>query len=277
MAGRLRRKRRSQRRPELSQHFIKRASTAKQLVDLASIGRKHLVIEAGPGDGALTAPLAEVAERVIAIEADRTLYSRLSERLASAENVTIRHGDFLRQKLPAGKYVFFANIPYARTADIVKKLTLGPAPPEKAFVIIQAVAAKRFLGQPFGPESALSMMIKARFRLSVAAWLGPQEFSPPPRVNSVMLALERTPVFGSDYARLAQFDRFVREVFRASHPSSQNTVRRALPRPQAQSLVADLGFPLSVPPSEVSFDHWMTVFNLSRHTVNGTNAPGSTF
>lgn len=265
MAGRARRKRRSRRRPELSQHFIKRTSTARRLVALAELGSADFVVEAGPGDGALTAPLIDSAGHVIAVETDRTLYARLKIRFADAQNLTLRLGDFLKHRLPSGDYTFFANIPYARTADIVKKLTLGPAPPTRAFIIMETVAATRFLGQPFGPESMLSLMIKYRFDVSVAAWLAPPDFSPP-SVNSVMLKLVRketaSPVNGS-HAQ-ATFDRFAKTVFNSPDRNIRATLRRLFPKLQARSLVDELGLPAHLPPSAISFEHWRTLFELSR-------------
>lgn len=262
MEGQARRKGRVRRKPELSQHFIKSDALAERLVALARIKPTDLVIEAGPGNGTLTARLAAAADRVIAVEADRTLYTRLLDRFSSTPNVTLRSGDFLRFNLPVGPYTFFANIPFARTSDIVRKLVFSATPPQNAFIIMESLAAARFLGQPFGPESVLSLMLKARFQPTLLAWLGPKSFSPPPSVNSVMLRLE--PRNGSlvRKSELRNFDRFLKTVFASQHNSIQKQLRKLLPRPITRSLVAELGLPVSSAPSGISFEHWLTVFNL---------------
>lgn len=232
------------------------------MVALADIAPGDLVVEAGPGNGALTAPLAASASRVIAVESDRTLYKRLDSRFRDTPNVTLRSGDFLKFNLPAGPYIFFANIPFSRTADIVRKLALGSSPPEDAYIIMESVAATRFLGQPFGPESALSLTVKARFQPSILAWLGPTSFSPPPSVNSVLLRLvarERGLFQGTE---LRDFDRFARMVFGSQHRKSRNLIRNLLPRPIAISLLTELGFPSNTSPSDTAFEHWVTVFKL---------------
>lgn len=263
MSGRARSRGRARRRPDLSQHFLKSSGTARRLVDLARIGNDDLVVEAGPGRGALTRHLSDVASQVIAIESDRHLLRDLDALLGDRTNVTLRHGDFMTASLPSGPYRFFANIPFSRTADIVRKLTLGKRPPEDAFLVMEAAAATRFLGLPFGPESALSLALKVRFHLSVIAWLGPNSFSPPPSVDSVMVRFaRRTPPLLRDSA-LARFDRFAKSIFRSSRPYTRRSLRSMLDRPQANSLIDQLGFPASAAPSNIPFDEWLTVFNLS--------------
>ncbi len=260
MAGRARRNGRAGRRPDLSQHFLKSADTARRLVALAGIGAADLVVEVGPGNGALTEPLSSAAERVIAVEADRTLYRRLFDRFPVTSNVALRSGDFLKFRLPKGPYTFFANIPFSKTAAILRKLALGDAPPLSAHIIMESVAATRFLGRPFGAESALSLMTKARFDVSISAWLGPESFSPSPTVNSVMLKLEARSTFSAPGLR--RFDTFARAVFANHGRSVRPFLRKLLPRPQLRSLTTELGFPADESPSNISFNHWLTLFNL---------------
>ncbi len=221
------------------------------------------MVEAGPGDGALTAPLIATAGRVVAIEADRTLYTGVRRRFSGTTNLTLRNGDFLKQRLPVGNYTFFANIPYSRTADIVKKVVLGPAPPGRAFMVMESAAATRFLGRPFGSESALSLMIKSRFELSVVAWLPSHEFSPP-SVDSVFLRFVQKQRGLSHHGEQVAFDRFARSVFRSEERSTRKLLRTLINRPQARSLFNDMGLPQDSPPSQIAFEHWHTLFQLSR-------------
>lgn len=252
------------RKPDLSQHFLRSDSTAKRLVAASAITNSDLVIEAGPGNGALTVHLAAAAARVIAVELDRTLYKRLQTRFADTSNLTLRQADFLSYSLPSGPYTFFSNIPYARTAAIVRKLALGPRPPRNAYFIMEAAAARRFLGQPFGEESAFSLMLKFRFDTSVLSWLDPREFSPPSSVNSVLLRLSRRNHAFTLNSKVRDFDRFAKSVFGSNQRASRSIVHTHLTRAQARTLTNELGFPESVSPSNIAFEHWLTLFNLSK-------------
>ncbi len=263
MAGRKRRSGRIRRQPERSQHFIRSAAKARDLVELANIQPGDLVVEAGAGDGALTEPLARAADQVIAIEKDAVLCRSLNERFTGVSNVTIRRADFLRYGLPSGSYRFVANIPFHRTADIVRKITLGDRPAEAAHVIMAAQAATRFLGQPHGPESSLSLRIKARYELSIVAWLGPEQFAPRPSVNSVMLAMFQRPENPVSRINPAAFDRLARTVFDVESINAR-LLHRLTGRPISSSLVNDLGFPIGSSPSKISFEHWKNVLQLSK-------------
>ncbi len=264
MAARPRRQRRAGRRPELSQHFIRSAAIAERLVALARIEPTDLIIEAGPGYGVLTRALAAAALQVIAIELDRKLYKRLVNELSEDSGVALRHGDFLGHRLPAGDYTFFSNIPFGLTAEIMRKLVFGISPPTRAFVIVESIAAIRFLGQPFGPESELSLRLKARFEPSVVSWLPPHYFVPPPSANAVMLRLEARDKGFLSRSERRDFDRFARSVFRSKNGSSWRTIRKLLSATAARSLVGELGFPANSAPSDISFEHWLAVFRLSQ-------------
>src|SRR5204862_1985652 len=73
------------RRRALGQHFLRDAGVARAIVDLANPGATDLVVEIGPGEGALTAELARRAGRVIALDVDTALVARLRGRLPDVE------------------------------------------------------------------------------------------------------------------------------------------------------------------------------------------------
>ncbi|MEM7801113.1 MAG: rRNA adenine N-6-methyltransferase family protein, partial [Chloroflexota bacterium] len=104
--------------PKLShgQNFFKDSKTVRKLVKLARLSDQDLVIEIGPGEGVITRELADAAGRVIGVEFDRGLASRLKIDFAAAGNVEIVWFNFLKFKLPAEPYKLFANIPFNLTA-----------------------------------------------------------------------------------------------------------------------------------------------------------------
>src|ERR1043166_7749474 len=119
----------------LAQNFLRNPKLVRRLVRMSKIGLSDTVYEIGPGNGIITAALASVAGKVIAIEKDPELVRRLRERFRSVENVEIVEKDFLNYSfcirvpcLPVGRqtvvseYKMFASIPYNRTAGIVRKI-----------------------------------------------------------------------------------------------------------------------------------------------------------
>ena len=119
MSGRRRPTR--QRRAELSQHFLRDASAAR-LVRATSITHTDLVVEIGPGRGALTKPLAKQAGAVLAVELDRYLAAKLAA--SSSDTVEVVAADFLDFDLPTQAYSVVANIPFSKSTEIVRKLAI---------------------------------------------------------------------------------------------------------------------------------------------------------
>ena len=74
-------------RRALGQHFLRDAGVARAIVDLVAPAAADLVVEIGPGEGALTDELARRAGRLIALEVDRDLIDRLRRRLPTVEIV----------------------------------------------------------------------------------------------------------------------------------------------------------------------------------------------
>ena len=119
MSGRWRRTRR---RSELSQHFLRSRSLAARLVEQSTISRSDLVIEIGPGSGILTHELAERSGRLIAVELDERLSSWLRTTFENVDYVDIMLGDFPEFPLPTCAFKVFGNIPYSATAATIRRL-----------------------------------------------------------------------------------------------------------------------------------------------------------
>src|SRR5690606_28034143 len=113
----------------------------------------------GAGEGALTRPLAARAGRVLAVELDAHLASGLRAEFAPDPRVKVIEGDFLDLALPDAPYKVAGNVPFARTAEIVRRLTEAERPPDDAYLIVQLEAAQRFAGSPVAAESLASLRL----------------------------------------------------------------------------------------------------------------------
>src|ERR1041384_1142746 len=111
---------RQPRQISFAQNFLQSARLVRRIVAMSTIGPSDVVYEIGPGNGIITAALARVASQVIAIEKDPELVRRLRERFRLLDNVEIVERDFLSYSFRSA-YKVFANIPYNRTAQIVRK------------------------------------------------------------------------------------------------------------------------------------------------------------
>ena len=132
--------------------------------------------------------LARRAGHVIAVEID----ARLAERLRSTArpNVEVVTGDFLDLPAPSGPHKIFANLPFARTAEMVVRLTGTPALTD-AYLIVQREAAERFAGYPYNSETVRSLSLKPWRHAEILRRLRRTDFEPVPRVDAVLLWLMR--------------------------------------------------------------------------------------
>lgn len=250
---------RSRRRPELGQHFLRSDALAASLVAKARLDSSDLVVEIGPGRGALTRALARRCARVIAVELDPELCRALRRELGAEPRVEVVQGDFLDHPRPPPPYKVFGSVPYARTASIVRELTRGPAPPDDAFLVVQREAALRLAGRPRAPESQLSLSLRPWWQVEIVRALRRTDFAPPPRVDSVLLWLaRRTRPLVCDAER-SLYLRCVRSLFGGGGDIGR-ALRPFATRRQLDRLGRELRFDPAGPPSALSFDQWLAVF-----------------
>lgn len=245
-----------QRRAELSQHFL-RGDSARRLVRIASIPDSDLVIEIGPGRGALTKVLAGRSGPVIAVELDAHLADELRARCPGRVDVVA--ADFLDFELPRGRYTVIGNIPYARSMDIVRKLADAANPPEDAWLVVQRELANRLCGMPFSRESRVSLELKPFWHLEIAHRLAKTEFVPPPSVESVFLRLSRRtrPLVDSDDA--ARYRALIALGF-CGRPTLRQALRPRLTKVELRRLAVDFCFGADDGPADLLFEQWLGIF-----------------
>ena len=172
----------------------------------------ELVFDLGAGAGALTAPLVLLGARVVAVERDAALVERLTRRFAGAPTVRVIRADVRTIALPRRPFRVVANLPFATTTDVVRRL-IEPAGTALAAadLVVQREAAHRLAAYAKDPAGA---WWGARFTVSVGRSLGPRCFQPPPRVAAAVLRIRRVPLPKAADAALA---RVLRESARGLH------------------------------------------------------------
>ena len=252
------------RRAELSQHFLRGAS-ATRLVQATSVSKSDLVLEIGPGRGALTTPLTKIARKVVAIELDAHLAESLRGRASS--NLDVVTADFLQIELPTERYCVVGNIPYAISTEIIRKLDDAVQPPTDAWLVMQREVAFRMCGRPYTRENLWSLRLKPKWHLEVVRHLKKQEFDPPPSVESVFLNMRHRGRVVIEEEDLLRYVRLLEEVFRRNTPLNQS-LRPWLSKLQIRRLAADLRFNVGDMPGDLMFEQWLGIFRFCRSNVS---------
>ena len=190
----------------LGQNFLKSEKALSSIVDAADVTADDIILEIGPGHGALTERLMFFAGKVIAIEKDDELYEELKkkyEKEINAGKLDLIHGDALEFDPELLKfyedfsYKLVANIPYNITGAIFKKFLSASYQPETIVLLVQKEVAKRIVasdGKPFdsaqGKESILSISVKAYGKPRYVEMVKAGSFVPRPKVDSAIIAIE---------------------------------------------------------------------------------------
>ncbi len=183
----------------LGQNFLKSALALSQIVGAAKLTSKDTVLEIGPGKGALTEKLLEAAGQVIAIEKDRELVKYLEDKFKieiKNKKLILLEADILefdlstlRSTLHVTRYALVANIPYYITGAIIRKFLTSPQQPTTMVLLVQKEVAERIVTRD-KKESLLSLSVKAYGTPRYVAKVGRRYFSPAPRVDSAIVAIE---------------------------------------------------------------------------------------
>jgi 23S rRNA (adenine-N6)-dimethyltransferase len=174
----------------ISQNLLTSSKTIQRLLKLTSINKHDLVIEIGCGKGHITKELIKICGEIDAFEIDYKLYEQSKSKLGHAENLNLKHSDFLKASLPKSvPYKVFSNIPFSITSDIIRKLTTGKNPPLETWLIMEKGAAKRFTGCP--GDTLASILIKPFFEMKIEYYFKRHDFHPMPSVDTVLLHLSK--------------------------------------------------------------------------------------
>lgn len=193
----------------LGQNFLVNDAIVQKIVALAELDGADRVLEIGPGIGTLTMALLKGAAHVTSIERDADLPVVLEETLApwwdkftliQKDALDLQLSDLNAQALPT-KLV--ANLPYAVAATVVLDYFQRIDSLQSATVMVQKEVADRMAAEP-GTKNYGAYTVKLRLYAQPAGRfpVSPNNFFPPPRVDSAVIRLNRRPVTDASGAPL---------------------------------------------------------------------------
>jgi 16S rRNA (adenine1518-N6/adenine1519-N6)-dimethyltransferase len=209
-------------RKSLGQHFLVHHGIVRELIEGARLAPSDVVVEIGPGLGALTFHLADETYRVVAVEKDARAATELELRLrvASIENVDVVESDILVFPLEsvAARYsrelIVIGNLPYNISKPVLEKLVKSRRIIDRAVLMFQAEVADRLLASP-GRKAygALTLMVRYRACPSLIMNVPKEAFRPKPKVASKVVALDFSCPYCGEVVNEDGFDEVVRAAF----------------------------------------------------------------
>ena len=186
----------------LGQNFLIDEEVIAEIVNGSGVGEDSLVVEIGPGEGALTEHLAEMAGHVVAVDLDERMIKLLKVKLFGYDNVELIHGDIL--ELDLSKLIeerlseynltnvrIVGNLPYYITTPIIMKLLKMRTATDSITVMMQKEVGDRILAGPGSKQiGVITYSVQYYADVSKVIDVGRESFYPSPKVDSVVLRLD---------------------------------------------------------------------------------------
>lgn len=182
----------------LGQNFLIDTNVIDRIIEGARVKEGDYVIEVGPGIGTLTKEMGKTAQKVVAIEIDKTLIPILEETLSDFPNIEVINKDILKvdvqelvkEKLNGGPVKLIANLPYYITTPIVMKFLEEDIPVTDIVVMVQKEVADRMNAKPNTKDyGALSVAVQYYCDTEIVAKAPRHMFMPQPNVDSTVIGL----------------------------------------------------------------------------------------
>ena len=220
-------------RKRFGQNFLVDELVVDRIVSAIAPATGQLILEIGPGHGALTAPLAETGAELHLIEIDRDLAASLQQRFDGVDNVAVHCGDVLKTDLSTltsrRPFRLVGNLPYNISTPLLFHVLQWHELVIDMHFMLQQEVVERMAASPGGKAwGRLSIMCQYYCAVAPLFRVPPEAFRPAPAVQSAFVRLvphAEPPVRISD---LGRFERVVTRAFSMRRKTLRNSLRGVL-------------------------------------------------
>ena len=212
----------------LGQNFLKDKNIIKKIADSINPTEEDLIIEIGPGAGALTKELVKKKSEVICFEIDTRLKEILEQ--INSEKLTIIFKDFLSIKIneyiDQNKYknlYFVGNLPYYITTAIINKI-VKESNPYEITIMVQKEVADRFSAKPGTKDySSISIFLQYNFDIERVCNVSKTCFEPVPKVDSSVIKFKRNKKISANDEE--KFYKLIKDSFTQKRKNLKNNLK----------------------------------------------------
>ncbi len=250
---------------KFGQNFIIDNNIINNIVNSAAIDSDTLVIEVGPGMGALTNELVKVAKNVLCYEIDTTLKPILEK--IDATNLEIIFADFLKRNVldDIKKYEYkhlylVANLPYYITTPILMKIIDENIPVEKIVVMVQKEVGDRFKAKEGSKDySSLSIIFNYNYNIKKLMDISRHVFIPEPNVDSIVLGFEAKGE--KEFIKNPQlFYQLIRDAFTQKRKNLRNNLKK-YDLEKIEKVLSNYRFDLSARAEQINYKIFIEIAN----------------
>jgi 16S rRNA (adenine1518-N6/adenine1519-N6)-dimethyltransferase len=248
----------------LGQNFLISPRITENIALSANLQTDELVLEIGPGKGALTKELLRHGAKVLAVEKDDRLIPLLEEMFASEIRVgklTLIHGDILEIQLDEylkEPYKLVANIPYYITGELLRLFLSRDRKPEMIILMVQKEISDRLRDTK---ESILSLAVKAYGNVSLVTNVSRGNFFPIPNVDSAVIKIDKIKNPFETAAQEKRYFELVKTGFAHKRKKLISNLEKVVPKENLKNIFKESGLSENSRPEEIKLETWINWSN----------------
>lgn len=251
----------------LGQHFLIDDNIIQATIQAADLKKDDLVIEIGPGIGALTSQICPKVKKIIAVEIDPKLTAILKENFKECKNLEIINTDILKTKISeinTQPYKIISSLPYQITGPFFKKFLELEKRPQSITLILQKEVAERVCAKPPRMNS-LALLIQFYGEAEIIKNISKKSFWPKPEVESALIKIvvrdQRSAIRDID-ERL--FFRLIKAAFVSKRKKILNSLSGSLNIDKAviEKAFQVTGLDYNKRPQEFSLGDWIKIYQV---------------
>ena len=253
------------------QNFLVDPSVINHIVDSIQPQAEDLMIEIGPGLGAMTKPLLSRLNHLHVIELDRDIIPKLikncvfsdienKNKLIVNESDVLKFdfSDFLEQQTSKKKLRIVGNLPYNISTPVLFHLLNYRHLIQDMHFMLQKEVVERIVSTPGNKHyGRLSVMIQTFCTTQALFEVPPYAFEPAPKVDSAILRLHPVPQFEDQIKDFSQYENLIRQAFSQRRKTLKNTLKNSCSPEQ----IENAGLLPSQRAEELSITDFVNLYN----------------
>lgn len=250
-----------QARKRFGQHFLTSSDAIEKIVSAIAPQEGEIIVEIGPGQAAITAPLADAATTLHAIEFDRDLIARLKKQFQDRANVIIHEADALQfdYSTLGDDLRIVGNLPYNISTPLLFHLLTFKSIVTDMHFMLQKEVVDRMSATPGSKDyGRLTIMLGCQLEVVPLFDVSPDAFTPPPKVMSSVVRMRPLPQDHFDIRDTDKLEQIVRQAF----SRRRKTLRNALQGLASESDIEAASLEPGERPEQIPVDGWIRLANL---------------
>jgi len=252
------------------QHWLRDQKVLEKIIKVADLIKNDVILEIGPGKGALTSKLLEKdIKRIYAVELDKDLINYLNNKFSNLDNFSLLQGDILKTDIDLFEFKLnkiIANIPYNITSPILDKFVgrLGRIQKynlEKIVFLMQKDVADRIAAKVGSSDvGSITTRINLISHFEKICDVKPSSFYPPPKVSSSLVVFKPLP----QHLRLElelekSIDKILKVAFNGRRKKLKNTLCALFSIDEFNDLQLNSKINFDMRPQDLSIDAWKMI------------------